>query len=185
MPLAEQIYLFIMLLTAGMLAGFCYDLYKMTRSKLRLKKTGTFLGDIFFWLFLTCVSFYLLLRLNAGEVRIYVFLGLALGTLLYMQLMGKTTYRLLDGLFSLIGKLIKIIISILLFLWKIITTPFRILFIIVIFPFRLIARFFSFTGRGSKKFARRLVLGPAGRLKAGLLLKLKSIWTKLKPGNKT
>lgn len=185
MPLAEQIYLFIMLVAAGMLAGFCYDLYKVTRSKLRLKRTGTFLGDIFFWLFLTCISFYLLLQLNAGEVRIYVFLGLALGALLYMQLMGKLTYRLLDRLFLLIGRLIKTIISILFFLWKIIITPFRILFMIIFFPFKLIGRFFSVTGVGAKKIARRLVLGPAGRLKAGLFLPLKSIWTKMKPGNKT
>jgi len=181
LPLAEQINVFMMLVGTGMLAGFCFDVYRVVRDALRLKKTGTYFGDIFFWLLLTGLAFCLLLKYNAGEVRIYVFVGLALGSLLYMQLLSGYAYRMLKRCLLILGRITKLVLVVLLFVWKIVTTPFKITFLVIAFPFQLLARVYYSVGRGIKKYGAPVYPLLAGKAKKCLSLCIKTIWTKLKP----
>ncbi|RYD03678.1 hypothetical protein N752_18185 [Desulforamulus aquiferis] len=47
-PLLDQFYYFALTILIGVVSGFCYDLYKVTRGNLRLKRIGTALGISFF-----------------------------------------------------------------------------------------------------------------------------------------
>ncbi|MCD5407474.1 MAG: hypothetical protein LRZ99_07275 [Desulfotomaculum sp.] len=72
----EQIYIFIITIVSGLLAGLLFDLYRMLAVTLKLKKRGIMLGDILFWLILTLAALGFLLLKNQGDLRIYIFLGL-------------------------------------------------------------------------------------------------------------
>lgn len=165
LPLADQISVFILTVAIGMLAGFCFDVYRAVRNLFRLRKIGTFLGDILFWLVFTGLSFYILLLGNAGEVRFYVFIGFAIGAFIYLQLLGKYTYPAVEWLFLIIRKGIKLIISMSIFLWKVITFPFKVLFMVVLFPFRLLAGGLGLIKKGVVVFSSRLIGKPVQRFK--------------------
>lgn len=161
MPLADQIAVFLWTLAIGMTAGLCYVIYRAISDTLRLKKVGTFAGDLVFWIILTVISFYVLLRANYGQLRLYVFIGLFVGALLFTHFLGRYSYSLVRWLFRAGGRVAGFLAMLLSYAWKLIALPFRIVFIIVIVPVQLSARLFGGMGR----FAGRLTGNPYSRLK--------------------
>ncbi|MDF9409222.1 MAG: Spore cortex protein YabQ (Spore_YabQ) [Pelotomaculum sp. PtaB.Bin013] len=145
-PLVNQIYAFAATLVIGAIAGFCYDYYLVVRGVFKLKKVGTCLGDIIFWLFTTTLVFTLLILGNWGVVRLYVFIGLGLGALLYFQSLSVVMRRLVRFKFYLLYEIWKLIVRIALFFWKIIIFPVRLLFLILSYPLNLLRVIFNKTG---------------------------------------
>lgn len=177
MPLADQVSVFILTVAIGMLAGFCFDVYRVVRNLFRLRRVGTFLGDIFFWLAFTGLSFYILLLGNAGEVRFYVFIGLSVGALIYLQVLGKYTYPVVEWVFYLIRRIVQLFFATLSFIWKVVTFPFKILFVVILFPLRLLTRGLGYVKKGLGKIGGRLIGQPARKIK----LKLTIFLQRLKP----
>ena len=138
-------------MVSGILSGVLYDMYRILRDRLRLRRMGTMLGDILFWLVFTCLFFFVLLWCNAGEVRIYVFLGLLVGIFVYMRWLRTCTCYWLTIFFRWLGKILFLIISIFRFILRIILAPFKFVILIVVFPFRWISRLFVLGGNGMKK----------------------------------
>ena len=85
----DQLFAFIVTMGIGFLAGIIFDVYRVFRGLWRPRKLGTFFGDILFWLVMTVLVFALLLFGNWGEMRIYVFLGVAFGAYLYVHYLSK------------------------------------------------------------------------------------------------
>jgi len=153
LPLADQITVFLWTLAIGMTAGLCHTIYRVISDTLRLKKVGTFAGDIVFWMILTAISFFVLLRANYGQLRLYVFIGLFLGVFLYTRLLGRHSYVAVRWLFRAAARLAAFLAMLLHYIWKIISFPFRIAFMTVIFPVQLSARFFGRLGNFARKVA--------------------------------
>jgi len=158
LPLADQIAVFLWTLAIGMTAGLCYIIYRAISDTLRLKKVGTFAGDLVFWIILTVISFYVLLRANYGQLRLYVFIGLFLGAFLFTHFLGRHSYRLVRWLFRAGGWVAGCLAMLLSYVWKLISLPFRVVFIILVFPVQLSARVLG-------GFAGRLAGNPYLRLK--------------------
>jgi len=136
----EQLTAFALTIGAGLLAGLWFDFYRAVRRVLRLKKIGTFLGDLLFSLFLTVFIFGLLLAINYGEVRFYVIMGLALGALIYWRLFSRFGYgtimfsfRFLQKTFHLVGKSISVS-------WRAFTFPFRVVSLALSKPLEFLCR---------------------------------------------
>lgn len=147
MPLADQIVTFAYTLAIGMLAGLCYEVYRAVRDLLKLKSVGTFAGDIIFWLLLTVIAFVLLIRANYGQLRFYVFVGLLLGTFLFIRLLGGVAYRLVRWVLYQAGKVLRLVALLLYYLWMAVSFPFRLVFITVVFPVHLAGRLLGRAGR--------------------------------------
>lgn len=80
-------FLFSALLGFGL--SFLYDLFKIIRRVARPKKIVVFILDIIYFLIITVIFFcFLMLRTN-GELRIYTFVGAALGFLLFYITFSK------------------------------------------------------------------------------------------------
>lgn len=148
-PVTSQFMVFLCTILTGALAGFLYDVYAGAGQVLGLKKTGTFLGDVIYWLCATVVVYTLLLQYNQGEVRFYVLLGLGMGAVFYYRLSQRRMRRLVIKTVQLLIWLVKWVIAILLFLL-------RTIYIILTYPFKI-------TG---------LVLGKAGGVAGNLLKRL-------------
>ncbi|MBE3577884.1 MAG: spore cortex biosynthesis protein YabQ [Limnochordales bacterium] len=98
MSSSREFILLFQLALAGLMIGLLFDLYRLGRWLFRPGRIGTYVGDILFWLLLTPVLFVLLLFTNGGELRLYVFAGLAGGCLLYFRLFSRRFLRLAAGL---------------------------------------------------------------------------------------
>lgn len=95
-PVSIQIGNFLMTVFCGLIMGFLFDVYRVLRGKINPKTLFADLGDLFFWVVTTLMVFALLLLVNWGEVRLYVFLGLLIGLFSYFKLLSRTVNYLLS-----------------------------------------------------------------------------------------
>lgn len=149
-PLVSQVSAFAATIIVGVVAGFCYDYYRVVREIFRLKKVGTCLGDVIFWLVTTALVFLLLLRGNWGEVRLYVFVGLGLGAFLYYRLLSGAVSRLVRYKFLLLHKTWEMLVKLVLFLWMAVLYPFRLFVLIISYPLNFLRGLFKKAGRKLK-----------------------------------
>lgn len=171
-PLLSQARAFFMTIGIGIVAAFCYDYYREIRRAFRLKKTGAILGDLIFWLLMTVIVFALLLEANWGELRMYVFLGLGMGALLYFYLLSKTASRLVRVKFYIIHKICNLLMKIISFLWNAALTPFRLVILLITYPLGVLRLFFKKLGRriktGFKNRTGGIIKRSAGAVKPGI-----------------
>ncbi len=159
--LINQAGAFAITVAAGAAAAFFYDYYRVCRRVFRLKRLGTFVGDAMFWLFTTALVFLMLLRSNWGELRLYVFIGLGLGSLIYFRLFGKAVRRAIGIKFYLLYKLWLYFVKSLTFLFAVVFFPFRIATLLLSYPLGFFGRLFQAARAGTGKVFYRLA-GRAG-----------------------
>ncbi|WP_066634319.1 spore cortex biosynthesis protein YabQ [Desulfolucanica intricata] len=175
MPLTEQLYTFIFTILIGLVVGFCYDFYLVTKRSLKLKKIGTYVGDFLFWAVVTVLVFGLLMWTNWGEIRFYVFLGIGLGIAVYLKTLSRSIKSVLQLCFKILIKIWKITILILIYMWRAILIPVKIMAIIFCFPFQILGKLFSGILKGTKKIFRKIFGRPA-RVVKNKFLSIKSIF---------
>jgi len=169
-PLVNQVYAFAATLVIGMLAGFCYDYYRVVRGVFKLKKVGTCLGDVVFWLATTALVSFLLLLANWGTVRLYVLIALCLGALFYFQLFSGIVRRLIIFKFYLFHKIWRLTVKVTLFLWQIILFPVRLIILILSYPLNFLRGLAEKAGRRLKGIFYNLL----GKRVEQVIIKLKS-----------
>jgi spore cortex biosynthesis protein YabQ len=89
MEIESQVALVAASLILGFFTGLVFDIYRRIRNVLSPGPIMTALGDLFFWGFITGVTFYSLFKLNSGQVRGYLFLGMAFGLLIYILYLSE------------------------------------------------------------------------------------------------
>ncbi|MBT9172258.1 MAG: hypothetical protein DDT21_00639 [Syntrophomonadaceae bacterium] len=94
-PVAIQAWLLVLTVLAGILIGLFFDVYRVAGKFLRPSRRVLFFGDLLFWLLAAVFVFLILLIGNRGEVRVYIFIGLSTGWLLYVLLFSRNCYRLM------------------------------------------------------------------------------------------
>lgn len=81
---APQIYIFLITLYGGILAGIVYDIYRCIRRAAKKGRWLTALLDTLFIVTLGMIVLVVMYAANAGELRLFTFVGFALGFALYM-----------------------------------------------------------------------------------------------------
>ena len=102
------------------------------RNTFRFKTITTNIGDLFVWLLLLVLAFTVLLYINYGEVRLYVFLWMALGLLIYFRFISETARRPIQVLLYIIIKSASL-------LWIVFRIPFGFLQRVLIFLANLLS----------------------------------------------
>ena len=105
--LSVQLYAFAVTMIAGASIGFIFDLYRVIRSLLRPGAVVTVVMDLFFWVVAAPVIIIYLLMANWGELRLYVLIGIVLGSAFYYLLFSSMVIRLFISLLNLIGHIIS------------------------------------------------------------------------------
>lgn len=131
-PVFLQIKYFLNTVAIGLIIGIIFDFYRAMRFLIRPRKWTTDLLDIIISILFTSISFLLLLFSNWGEVRLYVFLGIGLGIVVYIRYCSKNILTLWLNWLSFLVKSVKIIIVMSLF-------PIRLLKTLIAFPLGLIS----------------------------------------------
>jgi len=131
-PVEAQFNALIAMTLFGIFMGIVFDTYREIRYYFKFKPITTNVWDLIVWLILLVLAYAVLLRINYGEVRLYIFMAIALGLLIYFRFFSR-----------LAGKPIKIALFVLLktlsLLWKIIRIPFALLQRVLMIPANLLS----------------------------------------------
>jgi spore cortex biosynthesis protein YabQ len=91
----RQLETFVCLLVTGIALSFLFDCYRLMRGTVNPRGVITAVTDLLFWLLATAVVFAVLLKSNGGEMRLYVFISLIGGVLVYYQLLSRRAIKII------------------------------------------------------------------------------------------
>lgn len=77
----EQIFIFFFII--GIIIGFIFDIFRVIRKSFKTTDFITLIEDIIFLLISSILIIGGIIKINGGEVRFYLFLGIFLGGLIY------------------------------------------------------------------------------------------------------
>ena len=84
--ITNQAYLFLIFVINGLLIGLLFDFFRILRLSFKTRDFVTYIEDIIFWIITGIIVLYSIFIFNNGEIRFFMFLGIALGAFLYMTL---------------------------------------------------------------------------------------------------
>ncbi len=172
--IAEQVYIFLYAILAGVVAAFLYDILRIKRRAIKTGVIFVSLEDILYWLIAAVLLFITVYNSNSGQMRGFIFIGNVIGVILYETLLSNIVIKS-----SII--IINIFKTILRFIWKVISYPFKLLYKVISIPalfiFSLIVKILRLIARGF-----RLAFGKADVKGKARMLGKKARGVKLKAG---
>ena len=114
----NQAYLFLVFSLTGVIIGTLFDFFRILRRTIKTSNFITYLEDILFWILTGFLILYNIWYFNNGEIRIYMFLGIILGVLIYMLTLSSI-------LIKIFSKLLRTLINVLQLPFKTIFSIFR------------------------------------------------------------
>ena len=113
----NQAYLFFVFSLTGVVIGILFDFFRILRRSIKTSNLVTYIQDILFWILTGIIVLYSIWYFNNGELRIFVFLGLIIGILIYMTTLSSI--------------IVKIFTKILVFGINILKVPFKIIYSLI------------------------------------------------------
>lgn len=132
----NQAYLFLVFSLTGVTIGVLFDFFRILRRTIKTSNIITYIEDILFWILTGLLVLYNIWYFNNGEIRVYMFLGIILGVLIYMS----TLSNILIKIFS---KILQIIIKVLELPFKTIISIFREIITAIVTIFTKITKKFT------------------------------------------
>src|SRR5699024_4293439 len=96
MTLHVQLLTMIFMVLSGLYLGMALETFRRFSPLWRKNKFLVYFLEICFWLVQTLIIFYVLYRVNAGELRLYIFVACLLGFATYQALIASLYKRLLE-----------------------------------------------------------------------------------------
>ena len=121
----DQAYLFIVFSLTGVVIGILFDFFRILRRSFKTSNIITYVEDVLFWILTGVLILYNIWYFNNGEIRIYMFLGIIMGLLIYMLTLSNI-------IVSLFSKILKMLIRILEIPFKTIMSIFHKIITIII-----------------------------------------------------
>lgn len=109
---------FLASINTGLIAGMIYDVYRVFRYYSKPKKILSFIEDLIFWLLISIVFFFTLIKTTEGVIRGFLFFGFLLGLGIYFKLISKYIFIIIKSIIRLILDLINEILKIITFPYK-------------------------------------------------------------------
>lgn len=119
--ITNQAYLFLIFVINGLLIGLLFDFFRILRLSFKTRDFVTYIEDIIFWIITGIIVLYSIFIFNNGEIRFFMFLGIALGAFLYMTLFSSY-------IISVSVHIIKFFKKIFGFILKVFVIPFSFVF---------------------------------------------------------
>ncbi|HZJ56706.1 MAG TPA: spore cortex biosynthesis protein YabQ [Clostridia bacterium] len=106
MTTTNQAYIFLATVYGGMLLGIVYDVYRAFRMIIKPGRWFVAVLDLSFWILAVLLSFFMLFKVNGGEIRLFTFIGLGMGWGLYSLIIGGMLVKLLVKVYEIITGII-------------------------------------------------------------------------------
>lgn len=103
----NQAYLFLVFSLTGIIIGIIYDIFRVLRKSFKTSDIITYFEDILFWIITGILILYNIWFFNNGEIRIFMFLGILIGILIYILILSNITRKTLFLFFNILKKSIN------------------------------------------------------------------------------
>lgn len=105
----EQLTNFIYFIITGMILGVVFDVFRILRKSFKTSDIITNIQDILFGIITGIILLSSIFLFNKGELRLYLFLGIAFGIIIYMLSISKYFIKLNVTIINFIKKIIILI----------------------------------------------------------------------------
>ena len=106
----NQVYVFAIFILNGFIIGILFDIFRIFRKSFKTPDFITYIEDILFWILSALLLLYSIFKFNNGELRMYIFLGIISGFLVYFLIFSKLFVDISVYTIKLIKKLINMLI---------------------------------------------------------------------------
>ena len=104
----NQAYLFLIFSLTGVEIGILFDFFRILRRTIKTGNIVTYIQDILFWILTGILVLYNIWYFNNGEIRVYMFLGIIIGTLIYVSTLSNIFVKLFTRILNTIIKVLEI-----------------------------------------------------------------------------
>lgn len=104
----NQAYLFLVFSITGVIIGVLFDLFRILRRTIKTSNIITYIEDVLFWILTGFLILYNIWYFNNGEIRIFMFLGIIMGVLIYMLTLSNILIKIFSKIFQTIIKIIEL-----------------------------------------------------------------------------
>ncbi len=140
---ATQTQLFLWSLVLGAGLSVLYDFLRVLRIEVKHRPLAVSLEDIFYFLVCAAVTFGFVLKDNRGDVRAYIFIGEAIGWIIWHMTIGEMAVTVSAAVFGVIKRIV-------LFWGKILLFP-------AVCIFRVLKRVWLPLQRKSQRFSKKVI----------------------------
>ena len=120
----NQAYLFLIFSLNGVFIGLLFDFFRILRKSFKTGNLITYIEDVLFWILTGISIIFCMYKFSMGQLRLFMFMGLCFGIILYMLTLSKIIIKevvlIISILKKFIKKIIKIIIAPIKFTYKLI-----------------------------------------------------------------
>ena len=85
----NQAYLFLIFIVNGVIIGILFDFFRILRKSFKTSDVITYFEDLLFWILTGIIILYSIFTFNNGEIRLFIFLAIAIGVITYMLLFSS------------------------------------------------------------------------------------------------
>lgn len=118
----NQVYTFAVFILNGLIIGLLFDTFRILRKSFKTSTILTNIQDIIFWILSGLIIIYSIFTFTNGTLRLYIFLGIIFGYLLYLLIFSKIYIKTSVCIIKFIKTIIHYTIVIpLIFIYKIIS----------------------------------------------------------------
>lgn len=122
--ITNQTNLFLIFTINGIIIGLLFDFFRILRKSFKTKDFVTYIEDILFWILTGFTILYSIFTFNNGEIRLFLFLGIILGIILYMLFLSnyviKINVSIINCIKNIVIKIFRIIIKPFEYIYKLI-----------------------------------------------------------------
>lgn len=104
----NQAYLFLVFSLTGVVIGVLFDFFRILRRTIKTSNIITYIEDVLFWILTGLLILYNIWYFNNGEIRIYMFLGIIMGVLIYMSTLSNILIKIFSKILQVIIKTIEL-----------------------------------------------------------------------------
>lgn len=126
--LGNQAYLFLVFSLVGALIGLLFDFFRILRKNFKTKDFITYIQDFLFWTLTGLIILYAIFYFNDGEIRLFMFLGIIMGILLYMLILSNLIIKTSSFIINIVKNVINLITKILIYPLKIVFSTLKKIF---------------------------------------------------------
>lgn len=126
---------FLCMVLVGGFSALIYDLFRIFRKSFKHINIFIYIEDFIYWLIILGIMFFVLLKINYLELRVFEFIGFVLGMILYFVSISKIFVLIMVKVLNFMKLCIKFFI-------KILSFPVHIVLKLIMPPVNFIKRLF-------------------------------------------
>ena len=108
----NQVYVFTVFILDGIIIGLLFDIFRILRKSFKTADIVTYCEDFIFWILTFSLLLYSIFKFNNGELRLFIFIGLIIGILIYLLAFSKLFINISVYIISFIKKIIYVVLII-------------------------------------------------------------------------